>query len=159
MTEGKSLYPVIEEVGSAFSAVLAALQGAAFAPSARWQEKAFSELFATPGVTALLGSIDGTPVGFVLARSVADEAEILTLAVSPSCQRRGVARALMEKLMTLLAERETERLFLEVSVNNCPARALYTACGFTCAGTRKRYYEDGSDAEVMVREISSSSGK
>ncbi|WP_291365692.1 ribosomal protein S18-alanine N-acetyltransferase [Acetobacter sp. UBA5411] len=146
--------PVISESGTAFSPVLAALHASAFEGAARWSESAFTELLATPGTRAFLASIQEEPVGFILIRAVLDEAEILTLAVSPEWRRRGIARKLLETVEHALKKEQITKLFLEVSTKNTSAEALYTKAGFVKAGTRKRYYEDGSDAVVMVRDMS-----
>ncbi|AQS86018.1 ribosomal-protein-alanine N-acetyltransferase [Acetobacter aceti] len=141
------------EKGSVFSPVFATLHATAFAETARWTEDAFTQLFATPGTEALLASVEEEPVGFILVRSVLDEAEILTLAVVPEWRRHGIARKLLQRLEQELDQKQVRKLFLEVSTTNTPAKKLYTSTGFITAGIRKRYYEDGSDAIVMAREI------
>jgi len=92
--------------------------------------------------------------GFVLARVIVDEAEILTLAVAPAVQRQGLARRLMTAAATRAASQGAACLFLEVSAANAPARALYAACGFTQVGRRRAYYDDGSDALILRRDLS-----
>ncbi|MCH4092482.1 ribosomal protein S18-alanine N-acetyltransferase [Acetobacter sp.] len=139
-----------------FSAVLADLHASAFEGGACWPESAFAELFTTPGTQAFVASEQGEPIGFVLIRIVLDEAEILTLAVAPERRRRGVARKLLETVEQGLEKKQITKLFLEVSTKNISAEALYTTAGFRAAGIRKRYYEDGSDAIVMVRDIARS---
>ena len=44
-------------------------------------------------------------------------------------------------------------MFLEVSLTNIAAQALYGRMGFTQVGRRRRYYPDGADALVMRRDI------
>ncbi|NHN89067.1 ribosomal protein S18-alanine N-acetyltransferase [Acetobacter conturbans] len=158
MTPEEKTFPVVTEVGTAFSEVLARLHESAFVPEFRWSSKAFADLFATPGVLAFLASMNNEPAGFIMARSVADEAEILTLSVAPDWRRKNVARLLIETLLSDFSEKGISRIFLEVSVDNKPARCLYAATGFSAAGIRKRYYADGSDAEVMTKKIISSRG-
>ncbi|NHO54229.1 ribosomal-protein-alanine N-acetyltransferase [Acetobacter estunensis] len=143
----------ITEVGEAFSSVLAVLHERAFPVKERWNAEAFENLLRSSGVSAFLACHAEMPVGFVLVRSVLDEAEILTLAVDPAFQRKGVGRAVLGKLFHVLREQEIIRVFLEVSVRNGAARALYAATGLVTMGLRRRYYPDGSDAEVMAAEI------
>lgn len=145
-----SVTEITAPAGAAFAAVLTALHADAFAPPARWGAEAFAGLLASPGVFALLWHDGDHPAGFVLARAVADEAEILTLAVAPDRRRQGIARSLVERLGQKLTALSVTRLFLEVSARNLPAQALYEAAGFSRAGLRRRYYEDDSDAVVMV---------
>jgi hypothetical protein len=68
---------------------LAALHQSAFAPSlgTPWDEAAFANLLRQNSVQAL-----GTQAGFILFQTVAEEAEILTLAVHPKARRSGFMR-------------------------------------------------------------------
>lgn len=131
--------------------VLAAIHAAAFPPAEVWGPDAFALQLALPGVAALLDESGG----FILIRVVADEAEILTLAVHPEARRQGIAARLIEAAAGLAAAAGAATLFLEVADRNTAARALYTSTGFTQAGLRKRYYPDGADALVMRRPLTS----
>ena len=110
--------------------LLATLHAEAFPPAERWTAQAMSLLLDLPGHFALLAESDGEPLGFVLGRAAAGEAEVITIAVRPSGRRAGTGRALMEALMAAAAARGAEALFLEVAVSNEPARALYARFGF-----------------------------
>ena len=93
---------------------------------------------------------DGDLAGFLLVWVVAGEAEVLDIAVSPAYRRQGVAKELLNHLQV---HAKVERVFLEVSKNNEPARALYETCGFEMVGERKGYYRDGSDALLLSRVL------
>jgi [ribosomal protein S18]-alanine N-acetyltransferase len=93
------------------------------------------------------------PLGFILMRTIAGEAEILTLAVLPAARRAGTGRALVEAGLDAARGRGAQRAFLEVSVNNMAALALYRSAGWDAAGHRARYYKDGSDALVLSRTL------
>ncbi|MEX2963640.1 ribosomal protein S18-alanine N-acetyltransferase [Microbulbifer sp. TYP-18] len=81
-----------------------------------------------------------------------DQAEILDLAVVPAWRRRGIAQALLHRLLGQLPA-EVGRVLLEVRASNAPARHLYQALGFAQDGVRKRYYPtadgDREDAVLM----------
>ena len=83
---------------------------------------------------------------------VADEAEILTLAVTPPMQRQGVARRLMEQAADFLRQRGIRQWHLEVAADNRAARQLYRRLGFDETGRREAYY-DGVDAILMRRDL------
>jgi ribosomal-protein-alanine N-acetyltransferase len=94
--------------------------------------------------------------GFILCRSIAGEAEILTIAVDPAARRRGWGAALVEVAAGVAAETGAEALFLEVAVDNAAAIALYQSTRFAKVGLRKGYYPhpDGAkDAVVMRRAL------
>ena len=125
---------------------LAGLHAAAFAHP--WSGAELEALARTPGATTLVAEDGAVPVGFLMARRAADEAEVLTLAVNPAWRRRGVASALVEAAAGLGAA----HLFLEVAHDNAAARALYAATGFLEVGRRPRYYPrpGGAPADALV---------
>lgn len=127
------------------AARLAALHAAAF--DAPWDAAAFDSLLGQAGV-----HLAGSPDGFILMRTVADEAEILTLAVRPGARRRGVGADLVARGAAEAAARGATRLFLEVADDNAAARALYARAGFMEAGRRPRYYArtDGSRRDALL---------
>ena len=112
---------------------LAALHASAFPTP--WDAEAFADLLGQASVFAETGDD-----GFILIRVVADEAEILTLAVRPEARRRGVGGRLVDTAAARAAGLGAGRLFLEVAEDNRPARALYAAAGFVEAGRRRGYY-------------------
>ncbi len=126
---------------------LAKLHATCFAEA--WDEAALTSLLAGPGVGTLLAKSAEGPVGLLIYRVVADEAEILTLGVDPNLRRRGAGKALLEGLLSL----PLKTLFLEVASDNADAIGLYTQAGFKQVGLRKAYYAlTGEDALVLRRE-------
>jgi ribosomal-protein-alanine N-acetyltransferase len=99
----------------------------------------------------------GKPLGFLLARAAADEAEILTLAVAPRHRRRHIGSRLLAGAVDMLAAAGARRLHIEVACSNILARRLYENAGFAVSGTRRDYYSksDGSceDAVMMSRPL------
>lgn len=120
---------------------------------APWRDDEFAVLLAQPGVAGLMWT-EAEPCGFILIRAVADEAEILTLAVAPDYRRRGLAAHLLDEACLMLRAGGTHRLFLEVAEDNTAARALYENHGFSVTGRRAKYYDRGGahriDAIVMT---------
>lgn len=95
-------------------------------------------------------------VGFSLARSAADECELLLIAVDPAHHRRGIGALLLDRFMAEAAECGAVHVHLEVRDGN-PAIALYRAAGFAPVGRRKGYYKakDGGkhDALTFARRL------
>lgn len=95
--------------------------------------------------------------GFVLAREVAGEAEILTIAVSEKQARHGLGWRLMQAAIRQARSTGGQEMFLEVDDGNTSAIALYRKLGFEKTGERPAYYEDGkgrkSAALVMRRDL------
>ena len=104
-----------------------------------WTRSQCAGILPMRGVSLTLADRDGLPVGFSLVRAVADEAELLLLAVDAAEQRRGVGRALLDHFIEAARADGAHRLHLEVRDGN-PAFSLYRALGFVPAGRRRNYY-------------------
>jgi [ribosomal protein S18]-alanine N-acetyltransferase len=117
-------------------AELSAIHAESFAT--HWSVQALSDLLATPGTFA--HHLDG---GFIVVRVVKEEAEILTLAVSRTKRRRGIAANLVRSAAARATQHGAGRLFLEVASRNLAARSLYGGLGFNEVGRRKDYYALG----------------
>ena len=135
----------IETATAAHASLLAEIHAEAFPPDEVWSRTVILSQLELPTTIALLHPLGG----MILARVMADEAEILTLAVHPSARRQGVGGALLEVAKARAASAGAAAMFLEVAVTNNAARALYAAHGFLEAGLRRRYYSDGTDALVL----------
>jgi len=124
---------------------LAGLHAEAF--YAPWSASAFADLLGQAGVAL---EVEGD--GFILIRTVADEAEILTLAIRPSARRQGLGARLVRAATDRAAALGATRMFLEVAEDNAAARALYGALGFAAAGRRPRYYPraDGPAVDALL---------
>ncbi|HTS28011.1 MAG TPA: N-acetyltransferase [Bryobacteraceae bacterium] len=77
-------------------------------------------------------------------------AELVSVAVDPADRGRGAASALMDGTLRRLRLRRIGRFALMVKVTNRAARAFYEKYGFRKVRTVRQYYEDGSDAWLMV---------
>jgi ribosomal-protein-alanine N-acetyltransferase len=110
-----------------------------------WDERALADLLATPGCFGLLA---GSEQGFILIRTVADEAEILTICVAEKARGSGIGGVLLRAAAAKAAEAGAQTMFLEVVADNAPAKALYNRHGFAAVGTRHAYYQ-GRDALIM----------
>jgi ribosomal-protein-alanine N-acetyltransferase len=136
--------------GLADCEVLGFLHASCF-PDEPWDAAAFAGLLASPGMFALLAtdSGEGEPAGFVLARAIAGEAEIVTIGVSPAYQRMGLGAALLRGALAFAQAAGAEAAFLEVAENNNQAYQLYTRHGFVKIGRRPNYYRQ-KDAAVAA---------
>lgn len=132
----------------AHAEAMALLHGRAFAVHG-WGADAIGLQLTLPGAFGWIAPAGG----MILARVAADEAEVLTLAVEPAAQGRGVGRALLEQAMDTARQLGAGAIFLEVGARNAPARALYAAAGFVMVGRRCGYYPDGNDALVLRRPL------
>ncbi len=129
---------------------MAALYARAFPASRPWSAAEIAALTAPPGFATC------AETGFALGRSVAGEAELITIAVDPAARRKGTGRALLDAFHALARARGAATAFLEVAEDNAPARALYRAAGWRETGRRRGYYQRPTgpvDAITMARPL------
>ena len=119
-----------------------------------WSEKFFVSLMNNSCFTAFGYSEDGAVIGFICFFHIADEIEILNLAVSPESRRRGRGNALLCALEEYAGKTGAVRMFLEARKSNAAARSLYEKHGFQIIYIRKRYYDSPvEDAVVYEKDI------
>ena len=123
-----------------------------------WTRSQCAGILPMSGVTLMVArdAACGAPVGFSLSRAVADEAELLLLAVAPAHQRQGVARRLLGDFMERATAGGATRVHLEVRDGNSAVQ-MYRAAGFEAAARRRNYYRGSRggrfDALTFARNL------
>lgn len=126
-----------------------------------WSRAAFAQALQAPEVTVAVAApvpgpaaaADPPPglLGFVAVRTVADEGEILNVAVAPTARRGGVGRALVRYALASAATAGAFSVFLEVRPSNAAALTLYRSFGFVEVGRRHRYYRAPIEDALVLR--------
>ena len=122
-----------------------------------WTRSQLAGILPMAGVTLTLArERDDDAIGFSLTRTVADESELLLIAVLPSHHRRGVGGLLLEDFMDRARNDGVQRVHLEVRDGN-PAVEMNENAGFSPVGRRRNYYRapDGQrfDAITLAHQI------
>lgn len=124
---------------------LATTHRAAFTQARPWTAAEFAALLTQPGII-----LTGTADAFVLGRVTLDEAEVLTIATLPALRRQGLARAALTAFEAKARTAGADTAFLEVAEDNVPARALYTAAGYSQIALRPAYYSTPERSAVTA---------
>ncbi len=117
-----------------------------------WYE--FLNLCVWPGLITLKAMNADRIVGLIAGDPRHQEGHtiIVTLAVDPDYQRRGIGERLMREVEAR-SPRDVPRLQLMVRKSNLPALRLYHKLNYAIVETWPRYYEDGEDAYVMEKTL------
>lgn len=115
-----------------------------------WSAEQVASALAMPGVRAAFAYADDEtgnntdpitgPIGFALVRLVADEAELLLIAVRPDQRGKGTGRQLLDYVIEKCFTSGARNMFLEVRAENIPAINLYNSRKFEVVGKRPGYY-------------------
>lgn len=93
----------------------------------------------------------GQVAGYLVARQMADEGEILNVGVDPACRRHGVGKALVSAGLDRLRALGARQVFLEVRESNVAARALYNRFSFAEVSRRAKYYRRPVEDAILLR--------
>ncbi len=130
---------------------IAALEAECF--SDPWNLRMLAESFLSGHFFGSLLEEDGAVIAYGGMSVVEGEAEVQLIATAEMYRRCGRGGMILQDLTEEAKRRGAKRIFLEVRVSNAPAMMLYLKHGFRGLYARSRYYSDGEDALVMVKEL------
>ena len=125
-----------------------------------WGEASLRSLLNTTGCFGI-GYFEKTKTnhlmaGFILCRTLFDEAEIITFAVHPNYRGQAIGKKILSDTHKTVKSRNCTTIFLEVSEKNKTALNLYSKCGYKHISTRKNYYKTANgpvNAYVMQHNL------
>ena len=119
-----------------------------------WSARFFLQELQVQCARSILAEVDGKIVGYILFWLLPGELDIHNVAVHTGFRRRGIARLLLEQVITEAQGRNLDRVILEVRQSNIAAQRLYESLGFLITGIRRGYYsDDGEDALAMALSL------
>lgn len=124
----------------------------------------FMNLYQRFPATFIVAEENGEIVGYIMCRietgvpsfkllGITRKGHVISVAVLPDHQRKGIGYELMREAMQAMVNYKAKECYLEVRASNVPAVNLYKKMGFEIAKTVRGYYADGEDACVMARKL------
>jgi ribosomal-protein-alanine N-acetyltransferase len=115
-----------------------------------WTRAMFlAELSGNPCARFFVAVAGAELVGYIGCWVVADEMQIVNLAVRKDAWRRGVASRLLRYAFEC-AGTDLLRAYLEVRRSNQAAIEMYERFGFRRAGVRRGYYDDPKEDALLM---------
>ena len=97
---------------------------------------------------------DSRVLGFLVARRIMSDIEVLNLAVQAAGRNTGIGSSLLQRALSWANEFQAERAILEVRESNLSALQFYERHGFQAVGRRPRYYTSpAEDALVLSKSL------
>ncbi len=94
-----------------------------------------------------------TLLGVITVSIGIDDADIEGVVTKKAFLRKGIGKELVQSALDEIKKLKIRKVFLEVRESNAPAKSLYESFGFNFVSVRKKYYLDGENAIVMVKEL------
>lgn len=119
-----------------------------------WSPMAYlADLLMNPNAIYLCVAQKDSLLGFIGFWITGQNASITKIAVSPLCQRQGIATRLIDETLRICTLLGKPALDLEVRAANITARKFYRSCGFHERGLIADYYIQPNDDGVALRRI------
>jgi len=93
---------------------------------------------------------EGRVAGFIVARKIADEIEVLNFAVSAELRGRGIGAMLLQETLAWARTFEATHAILEVRASNAAALRFYEHHNFETVGRRSRYYNSPIEDALLL---------
>lgn len=122
-------------------------------PLEPWSFKMLASSFDTESFYGVLAEDRGEILGYGGITLAEDSADIDNVAVAEAYRNSGVGSKIIAELLRIAKDKGVKKVFLEVRVSNAVAIGLYIKNGFKGTYARTRYYSDGEDCLVMVKEL------
>jgi ribosomal-protein-alanine N-acetyltransferase len=116
-----------------------------------WSEDDFTRILRQRNCIGMVTEVGEQVVGFLVYELHNDRLHILNFAVHPSCQRRGVGRAMVAKLIAKLTPGRRARIVLETRESNLDAQLFFKAMGFQAISVLRDFYEDTTEDAIAMR--------
>jgi len=124
----------------------------------------FMDLYERYPETFIVAEVAGEIAGYIMCRietglpdfglfGIAKRGHVISVAVLPEYQRKGIGEALIREAMLRMRQYKAKECYLEVRVTNTPAINLYKKLNFETSRTVRGYYADGEDAAIMTRKL------
>ncbi|MCW4052262.1 MAG: ribosomal protein S18-alanine N-acetyltransferase [Candidatus Bathyarchaeota archaeon] len=124
----------------------------------------FIDLYEKYPSTFIVAEADQKVIGYIMCRiergftsfsgfGISKKAHVVSIAVLPEYQKRGVGTTLMKESMNSMPLYKAKECYLEVRVSNTPAVNMYKSLGFQITRKNGAYYADGEDAYTMAKKL------
>ena len=117
-----------------------------------WSRQSFEDELKKDSSYLFVALENGKVAGYAVMSTVLDEGSLLDICVDEKFRRKGVAKALFEKLLEVACDLSLAFITLEVRASNVSALKLYESLCFEKVAIRKNYYSKPTeDAVLMTR--------
>jgi ribosomal-protein-alanine N-acetyltransferase len=113
----------------------------------------YADFKLNPYAHYLVLEIDQEVGGYLGLWIMEEQAEMINFYVDKKYQGMGFGKMILEFAIELCEMSKVQNLTLEVREDNIVARSLYEKYGFQFSHRREKYYQDGSDALLLIKKF------
>jgi ribosomal-protein-alanine N-acetyltransferase len=116
-----------------------------------WTEQEFRQCLQQPNCLGMVAEHDGRIVGFIVYETPKNRIFVTNIAVVPEFQRHGIARQMIQKLVTKMIYQQRHKIAIEIRETNLSALLCFRALGFKAATILKNFYENQSEYAYVLQ--------
>jgi len=143
--------PVLRAAAEADVPAIAAIESATF--PGPWSERTFCLELENDISTFKVLVLGDVVIGYYDIWMCGGEAHLLNVAVAAVHRRRGYGEMMLKDAVREARRAGAKQIVLEVRMSNVAAISLYEKYDFRKVTQRRRYYADGEDADIMVKNM------
>lgn len=118
-----------------------------------WSEEDFHAVLRQRNAIGMVAKAESRVRGFMIYELHKSKLRIMNFAVHPGCQRRGVGRAMVRRLIDKLSQQRRKEITLEVRETNLDAQLFFSEMGFRCLSVVRNHYEDTDEDAYLFRYV------
>ncbi|MDQ1407809.1 MAG: [ribosomal protein S18]-alanine N-acetyltransferase [Acidobacteriaceae bacterium] len=119
---------------------------------AQWSKEAYDQAHSS-GQILRTAELNSQVCGFLVARIIGDEAEILNMAVDQMHRRHGIGSALLTAAISAAQAQNAQNIYLEVRESNAVAISFYRRHGFEKTAERREYYRSPTENAAVMKKL------
>ena len=154
MTRRRAGEARIREAGLADIAAMIDIDRRCFAPGVAYDAETFLFYLMDPDAIKLVAEVGGRVAGFIILDARPGKTgNLVTIDVAPESQGGGIGARLMDEMEKIAGGLGLRSVVLQVAASNERAIRFYERRGYRKTRDLENYYQDGSGAWEMIREL------
>ena len=125
-----------------------------------WTEEDFLRCLKQRNCIGMVAELGDSIAGFMIYELHKNRLHIIDFAVIPGCQRQGIGRQMVNKLLGKLSSHRRTKITLEIRESNLAAQLFFRKQGFKATRVLRSYFEDsGEDAYYLQYTLEADEGE
>jgi len=116
-----------------------------------WTSEEFMQCLQQPNCLGMVAELDEQVVGFIVYETPKNRILVTNIAVSPEFQRHGIARQMVQRLVSKMIYQQRHKVAVAIRETNLPALLCFRALGFKAATVLKNFYEDQNEDTYVLQ--------
>jgi len=116
-----------------------------------WTDEEFWQCLRQPNCLGMVAEHEGRVVGYIVYETPKNRILVTNIAVDPDFQRHGIARQMVQKLVSKMIYQQRHKVAITIRETNLPALLCFRALGFKAVTVLKNFYEEQNEDTYVLQ--------